>query len=99
MATATLKFDFTRIASRIRWSGGTVVTSGSAYGQSFITTSNATMSGLTGQGRVDSIDVTADGCPVSSSGGNGSQYSATVVVSCGTFSVSGYFSGMSSHGS
>lgn len=45
MATVTLRFDFSGIAARIRWSNGTIVTSGSAYGQSYATSSNVTITG------------------------------------------------------
>lgn len=99
MATATLRFDFTGIAPRIRWSNGIIVTSGSAQGQSYVVSSNVTITGTQpGYGRVDRISVMADGAPVSPSGDNGPSYSATVIVSCGTFSVSETFTGMYGHG-
>lgn len=100
MASVSFKFDFTGISNRIRWSGGKVATDCSAKNQSSITSSTmSVISGsFPGSGQVNSITVLADGQPVSSSGSTGTSYSATVTVSCGSFSTSATFSGMSSHG-
>lgn len=99
MATAIQKFDFTGVANRIRWSNGSVTASGSYYRLNYITSTAVTITGTQpGHGRVDSISVVADGCPVSATGYNGTQYTAAVTVSCNTFSVSETFSGMAAHG-
>lgn len=98
MATAVLKYDFSGIANRIRWSEGAIVTSCSATGQDHVSSSTVTITGtLPGHGRVNSISVIADGCPVSSSGYNGTQYSATVTISCSTFTVTETFTNMAAH--